>query len=161
MLAGRTTTSTVHTLFTSADISGRSNKRKCRIQPRQSACQRCQAHHLRCSFDVVSLAELYYRERGAEDLVSNADSQASPKPSSAPSQLTLHSPVDNAIQQGNQLPNSWESGPDHVRSMVKSYFTVIHDKHHSLFHQPTFEQHLDAGLIPEIILLAIVSLGAR
>jgi len=45
--------------------------------------------------------------------------------------------------------------------MVLWYFRIIHDKHHSLFHQPTFEKELDAGLVPEVILAAMVALGAR
>ena len=48
-----------------------------------------------------------------------------------------------------------------MREMVRWYFKVIHDKHHSLFHQPSFEAELEANAVPKVIVYAIVALGAR
>lgn len=75
------------------------------------------------------------------------------------------------LQEENSSPSSdeshtWADGvlladPMLRREMVLWYFRIIHDKHHSLFHQPTFEKELDAGLVPDVILAAMVALGAR
>jgi len=75
------------------------------------------------------------------------------------------------VHEDNSTPSSdgsqaWSDGillsdPVLRKEMVLWYFRIIHDKHHSLFHQPTFEKELDAGLVPEVILAAMVALGAR
>jgi hypothetical protein len=75
------------------------------------------------------------------------------------------------VSEDNSSPSSdeshhWGDGvlltdPMLRREMVLWYFRIIHDKHHSLFHQPTFEKELDAGLVPDVILAAMVALGAR
>lgn len=45
--------------------------------------------------------------------------------------------------------------------MVDHYFDVVHDKHHSLFHRPAFENDLHNNHIPDVILSAVLSLGSR
>lgn len=47
------------------------------------------------------------------------------------------------------------------RELVLLYFRHIHDKHHSLFHQPRVEVELENGELPEVLLYAMMSLGAR
>lgn len=49
----------------------------------------------------------------------------------------------------------------HVSEMVRWYFRVIHEKHHSLFHHPSFEKDLERDAIPQTIIYAMVALGAR
>jgi hypothetical protein len=47
------------------------------------------------------------------------------------------------------------------RDLVEQYFAHIHDKHHSLFHQPTIMQQLEEQMLPEVLLYAMMALGAR
>ena len=75
-------------------------------------------------------------------------------PSTVTNNFDLHHHLDNALG---------VEGLDArlVREMVKWYFKVIHDKHHSLFHQPSFEKDLERNAIPEVIVHAMIALGAR
>lgn len=65
---------------------------------------------------------------------------------------------------------SWSPPPTrHVRmpspalckELINLYFRYIHDTFHSLFHQPSLIDDLGRGTIPQVILLAIISLSAR
>lgn len=47
------------------------------------------------------------------------------------------------------------------RELVLLYFQHVHDKHHSLFHQPSVELELENGQVPDILLCAMMALGAR
>jgi hypothetical protein len=44
---------------------------------------------------------------------------------------------------------------------VLLYFQHVHDKHHSLFHQPSVEAELAEYQVPDVLLYAMMSLGAR
>lgn len=48
-----------------------------------------------------------------------------------------------------------------MREMVGWYFKVIHDKHHALFHRPSFERDLERDAIPLAVIYAMIALGAR
>ena len=52
-------------------------------------------------------------------------------------------------------------GADLQHEALLNYFRVIHDKHHSLFHQPTFDKDQSNGLVPEAAVSAMIALGAR
>lgn len=41
------------------------------------------------------------------------------------------------------------------------YFQHIHDRHHSLFHQPSVEVELEKGQVPDVLLFSMMALGAR
>jgi hypothetical protein len=47
------------------------------------------------------------------------------------------------------------------RELIHLYFHHVHGKHHSLFHQPSVERELEDGQVPDILLYAMMSLGAR
>ena len=47
------------------------------------------------------------------------------------------------------------------KDLVQQYFRAIHDKHHSLFHQPSVERDLDNGTLPDVLLYAMMALAAR
>ena len=51
--------------------------------------------------------------------------------------------------------------PSWKQEMVSHYFNVVHDKHHSLFHRPTFERNLQENRIADVILFSVLSLGSR
>jgi len=44
---------------------------------------------------------------------------------------------------------------------VLLYFQHVHDKHHSLFHQPSVGLELENEQVPDILLYAMMALGAR
>jgi hypothetical protein len=71
--------------------------------------------------------------------------------STSPHLNSGHSPSTNAV-----LP-----GYDLRRELVLLYFQHVHDKHHSLFHQPSVELELENGQVPDILLYAMMALGAR
>jgi hypothetical protein len=64
--------------------------------------------------------------------------------------------VDQSVVDGDAI----DSAQFHEES-VQCYFAHIHDKHHSLFHEPTTKSQLRSGLLPKILLHAMVALGAR
>jgi hypothetical protein len=47
------------------------------------------------------------------------------------------------------------------RELVLLYFQHVHDKHHSLFHQPSVGLELENEQVPDILLYAMMALGAR
>jgi hypothetical protein len=47
------------------------------------------------------------------------------------------------------------------KDFVLLYFQYVHDKHHSLFHQPSVEVELENGKVPDVLLYAMMALGAR
>jgi hypothetical protein len=47
------------------------------------------------------------------------------------------------------------------QELINNYFSVVHDKHHSLFHRPSFERDLQSDQVPEVIACAVLSLGSR
>lgn len=140
------------------------------------ACVRCQTYRLHCSL----------ADRPTEPTTSrlgNTNSQ-SPQTHSQPQAQDYHyasNPANTPASGGDghqaahaspraasgvsfgQPEGSLELGYDlsSVKEMVNWYFRVIHDKHHSLFHQPTFERDLDRGCVPSVILYAVIALGAR
>ncbi|KAH7000686.1 fungal-specific transcription factor domain-containing protein [Ilyonectria destructans] len=58
-------------------------------------------------------------------------------------------------------PSQITLGASFCKEASLEYFRVIHDKHHSIFHQPSFEENLQNDAVPEVILNAVVALGAR
>jgi hypothetical protein len=95
--------------------------------------------------------------------------QILPRTSTTSTEWTVVAPVvseEDGTPLSEQSSHAWSDGvlltdPMLRREMVLWYFRIIHDKHHSLFHQPTFEEELDAGLVPDVIVAAMVALGAR
>jgi hypothetical protein len=77
--------------------------------------------------------------------------------------------VDDAVRDGTFSRNGEresveENGSDSSNlesELVHLYFAHIHDKHHSLFHQPTIKAQLRDGNLPEVLLHAMVALGSR
>jgi hypothetical protein len=60
------------------------------------------------------------------------------------------------VQHGNRWP------PQPVREeLVILYFKYIHDKHHSLFHEPTFMELISREEVPDVLLYAMMALAAR
>lgn len=57
--------------------------------------------------------------------------------------------------------NQWP--PESVREeLVNRYSKYIHDKNHSLFHQPTFMELLGGrGKVPKVLLCAMMALAAK
>lgn len=47
------------------------------------------------------------------------------------------------------------------KELIRLYFRHVHDKHHSLFHQPTLEVELKNGQVPDILVYAMMALGIR
>jgi hypothetical protein len=45
--------------------------------------------------------------------------------------------------------------------MITLYFESVHDTHHSLFHQSTFNMEVRDGKVADVVLYAILALGAR
>jgi hypothetical protein len=46
------------------------------------------------------------------------------------------------------------------KELVALYFLVVHDTHHSIFHQPTVEQQISDGEFPDVLLYSVMALGA-
>lgn len=46
------------------------------------------------------------------------------------------------------------------QELVRLYFLVVHDTHHSIFHRPTVEQQITDGEFPEVLLYSVMALGA-
>lgn len=133
-------------------------KRKCRQEPSEAACQNCLALQVGCS--------LVYSQ--AKPTPEQSHGQSGTYAPNSENHITCHNGNDN----DNDIINhdAWHREDTSVclggsatqtKELVGWYFRVIHDKHHSLFHQPSFEQDLENGSIPEVILYAILALGAR
>jgi len=135
----------------------RLSKRKCRLKRDEAACVRCLDLQINCSLNT--------------SLHRSLPQPTQETPVWVPQLLPRSQWETVPALHENSSPSSdesqvWTDGilltdPVLRREMVLWYFRIIHDKHHSLFHQPTFEKELDAGLVPDVILAAMVALGAR
>ena len=143
----------------------RQGKRKCRQNPGDSACLRCQSHSLHCSFASSHPATPNNATLPPLSRSSFSESVAVLTPVSL--SCNPHSPT---LQFSGQLSSPLLAGEAslvsglsafEVQETVKWYFKVIHDTHHSLFHRPTFEHDLKNGRVSPVIIHAIVALGSR
>ncbi|KAH6663977.1 hypothetical protein F5X68DRAFT_177695, partial [Plectosphaerella plurivora] len=87
--------------------------------------------------------------------------QASPPPTYAPG-LGNPSPLNDPFH-----PVNWAVKLDHLvpppvlRSVFRDYFRHAHNQPYSFFHEPSFWTRLDAGLLPDHLLLAVLSHALR
>ena len=95
-------------------------------------------------------------------LVVNSDVTSEPRALSRnvrPIQQKSTSPYLNSSHSASTHPVL--PGYDLRRELVLLYFQHVHDKHHSLFHQPSVELELENERVPDILLYAMMALGAR
>lgn len=118
----------------------RESKRKCTRPPGALRCTPCALKQLPCS-----LASSYTRPQAP--ILPQPPSSASP-PSAAPS------PASH--QQGLVLPSQAV-----ILELVDIYITLLHDKPHSLFHEPSIRQAVQAETISKQVLCGILALSAR
>jgi len=123
----------------------RLGKRKCRPSRNieTEACSRCERMQLLCSFVAPS---------------QSSSSTIGKDARAKPDQRILDADDRRTDDFGCDLPApdlAWQ------QEMVSNYFSVVHDKHHSIFHKPLFERDLCSGLVHPCILYAVVSLGSR
>jgi arginyl-tRNA--protein-N-Asp/Glu arginylyltransferase len=113
------------------------HRRKCRPTKPDAPCSRCISLNTTCTLARRFIPSRSVRKK-ARNIESNGNSPTSP------------------ILDENLWP------PQPVREeLVNLYFTYIHDKHHSLFHQPTFMELLGQGKVPDVLLCAMMALAAR
>lgn len=126
-------------------INSRSHRRKCRLASSHGPCLRCIHLDLKCSL----VGRSSYHVISARGVL-----PPSPRPLRQKSDSPLISSEEH--DKGTLLP------PYRLRrELVLLYFQHVHDKHHSLFHQPSVEVELENGQVPEVLLYAMMSLGAR
>ena len=135
----------------------RVSKRGCRVQPGEVSCVRCLRLQSPCSLSEragicppwMTLGQPAPRQEHQEIL-----------PSIRQRQLETSS-SDPEFPATPARSDSRDLNEGFCQEAVRNYFRVIHDKHHSLFHQPTFEVNRQEGLVPEVIVSAMIALGAR
>lgn len=69
--------------------------------------------------------------------------------------------TSSATSTDNRSAHSDFESPELQKELVHLYFTHIHDKHHSLFHEPTIMSQLSDGSIPKVLFHGMMALGAR
>lgn len=121
-----------------------SHRRKCNQSSIGRPCMRCNNLSLECSLvvnsDVTSEHKALSRKVRPIQQKNGSLCLSSGKSVSAPSPMPQH---------------------DFRRELVLLYFPHVHDKHHSLFHQPSVELELENEQVPDILLYAMMALGAR
>ncbi|KAF7561566.1 hypothetical protein G7046_g2588 [Stylonectria norvegica] len=133
--------------------SCRSSKRGCRLQLGKDSCVRCTSLQIPCS--LLGRISPYSYSQPAAGLTEHYQDIQARSPSlqygnaSSPSEASDRTYTSTALNK------------EFCQEAVSKYFTVIHDKHHSLFHQPTFEDDLANNAVPHVILSAVVALGSR
>jgi len=113
------------------------------VRPGQAACSRCLSLGLACSFSRTSAQVEQAEPRSIGPARPGSHSQSST------------TDVSDGIRKDQRLSS------DECLQAVSYYFSVIHDKHHSLFHQPSFEEKLRLGQVPDVIRYSMIALGAR
>lgn len=144
-------------------IWNRLGKRKCRpsrVRTGGSPCARCEKMGLACSLSASSTIIKYREAASPEDRRTDGSTAIATSDSgiSGPDDLSSNASFSGTSRRQRDLRHldtSWK------QEMVDNYFDVVHDKHHSLFHRPTFESDLGDNQVPEVILCAILSLGSR
>lgn len=53
------------------------------------------------------------------------------------------------------------AGDEEILSLVELYFKFMHDKPHTLFHEPTFRSSVANGTASRQVLLSMMGLSAR
>lgn len=120
----------------------RTRKRRCDIpDDTVGPCWYCTEHNLQCSLARNNSHDALNPRSNGASLMSPILSTRSWSPPP-----TRH----------HRVPS-----PALCKELINLYFRYIHDTFHSLFHQPSLLEDLAGGTIPQIILLAIISLSAR
>ena len=121
-----------------ACVACRKRRRRCETASPGQACLHCQDRDVRCSFTAKANA-------------SNGIWSSPPiSPTTTEFELTRCQSIST------QLP----ARPLCVE-LVDLYFRYIHDTFHSIFHRPSLMDEVEAGTIPKVLLLGIISLSAR
>lgn len=119
------------------------HRRKCRLASNGGPCVRCTTLSLKCSLTM----HFHPRAVSREILSRTRPLRQKNDSSVIATELTVErDPLSSYALR---------------RELVLLYFQHVHDKHHSLFHQPSVELELEDGRVPEILLYAMMSLGAR
>lgn len=118
----------------------RESKRKCTKSPTASSCAPCDHKQLSCSF------------------ASNHGRQHAPILPQPASSATRFSTDDTTFcqPQGIPLPSRHV-----ICELVDLYIKLVHDKPHSLFHEPSIRDAAASGLIRNQVLCGILALSAR
>ena len=131
--------------------NARVQRRKCRVKTLGSTCVRCQDWRIDCSLNSILVSRPAQNNPQAQLQVIQphwANDAASPE--------NLIATKSQEIQ-----PSSIPCAIDLRRELVRHYFRVIHDTHHSIFHRPSVEQDLEDGKLPDVLLYAMMALAAR
>lgn len=162
-----------------ADSSrNRLHRRKCRAANLATPCDRCLGLKIQCSngFNLPTLeSQTVTRPRPSLLAKSPGSGESSAIPTSAGGQTQEDGFLDAEVggdvvdRHGFDQTGGDQSVVDgdaidsaqFQEESVQYYFAHIHDRHHSLFHEPTTKSQLRGGLLPEILLHAMVALGAR
>lgn len=94
----------------------------------------------------------------AVDDLTTTDSTAQDASPASQTLSALTGRRSNCVFAEPELP---EGDPSWREDMVSNYFSVVHDKHHSIFHRPLFESEMRDGLVPDVLSCAVLSLGSR
>ncbi|KAH6717984.1 hypothetical protein BKA61DRAFT_716562 [Leptodontidium sp. MPI-SDFR-AT-0119] len=116
----------------SACLQCRKGKRKCNTSTAGSACPQCSKRGLRCSSLRV---------------ISTPNSTTTLQPTPVREPQTLHS---------DQLPSK-----EITEHLVDLYISYLHDKPHTMFHEPSLRRSAQDGTLSQAVLFAIFGLSAR
>jgi hypothetical protein len=122
------------------ELTGSSlRKRKCNIAVNGEGCTSCTVRGLECSRKNLPLL-----------------AASEPKRS-----LRAHSPALNGpVATGEETTSGLPPKPI-CMELTRLYFDVIHDKFHSLFHQPSMIQDVLDNRAPVVLLYGMMTLSAR
>lgn len=144
---------------TPADEPVSVGKRRCRPNKASSAapCARCEKMQIPCSLSSTGRPPASPEEGQKPSPSYHQHYSVSDGGVSGPDDLSSNASYTSRSTRLDllQLDPSWR------QEMVNHYFDVVHDKHHSLFHRPTFENDLHNNHVPDVILCAVLSLGSR
>ncbi|KAL2433722.1 hypothetical protein ABEF94_009844 [Exophiala dermatitidis] len=147
--------------------SCRFHRRKCRVRNPDEPCQRCIDFNLVCS-NVVSAPSQRQSVPVKRPLPAlrarRTPSSSEPPPPATPAATDY----GGEFIEDNKAHNLQNSSNDALfesvelqEELVQLYFAHIHDKHHSLFHEPTTRSQVQDGSLPKVLLYGMMALGAR
>ncbi|PMD49022.1 hypothetical protein L207DRAFT_627652 [Hyaloscypha variabilis F] len=125
--------------------------RNCRIRKRRclptasdvnGSCQLCKQQSIPCSLT---------RRSGQNRPIAPVDDQLSP--ASTSSATASHIFPGDPLQLLPPRPV--------LDELIELYFQLIHDGPHTLFHKPTFLSRLQENMVPNFLILAVISLSTR
>ncbi|KAH8680352.1 fungal-specific transcription factor domain-containing protein [Ilyonectria robusta] len=132
-------------------------RRKIKCSGQRPICTHCHQNRRSCVYEPYSMTTVN---------VSRSDAlppPVTPNPDLLQRLSTIEAALSRLSQGNAELQTQLDRiPPPHVlRSLLDTYFSRVHNRPYSFFHQASFEQRLENEIVPKCLLFAMLALAVR